>query len=408
MRHILGLWAILALSVGSVTAQDSTADIAPPPSIPGSNLPQDPGSAPSTSDGVTNTEPIPDGVVPRPPSGDESNPASPGPAKQGAGGLGFGGFGGGGGMGGFGGIGGFGGAAYGSPGAGGMMPTSSYRVTWMPTQQVSGQAAHLGFVEQDLSLSCPIYGDDKNFLAVHAGVRSQTFQTDAFLPNTTEPFPDQFWSVNLGLMGFHRFDNGWTGGGMITGGSASNRPFADVNQLNASVAAFLRIPSGEHNAWNFSLFYSPLGQIPIPIPGVSFYWQPSDHFAANIGLPFQIRYLPTDDIGLDFSYMLLTTVHARATFNIRRPIRFYVGYDWLNQGYRLDTDTNSTNRFFYYEQRVATGVQYRYSRHVFVELSTGYAFDRFYSEGSIFGQSSQDRLGIAPSPYLAGSAQIRW
>jgi hypothetical protein len=406
MRHIIPSVAILLLGLAPAYPQASP--------VPAS----DPGSpAPSTeSPGLPAGDPLlpyPNLLAPEPPPGDANVPADlpappPAPNPPGMGGLGFGGFGGAGGMGGFGGIGGFGGAAYGSPGAGGMMPSAFYRVTWLPTQPVSGQNAHLGFVEQDLSFSCPLLRDDHNYLALQTGVRAQTYQTDALLPNSTQPFPDQFWAVNVGVMGFHRFDNGWVGGGMLSGGSNSNRPFADPSQLNATVAAFLRVPSGDHNAWNFSLFYSPLGQIPFPIPGVSYYWQPSDRFAASIGVPFQMRYLATDDIGLDFSYMLLTNVHARATFNIRRPLRYFLGYDWTNQGYFLSTPLESTNRFFYYQQRLATGAQYRYSPRLFMELSTGYAFDRFYSEGSIFGTGDQSRLGVGASPYLAGAVQMRW
>ena len=57
--------------------------------------------------------------------------------------------------------------------------------------------------------------------------------------------------------------------------------------------------------------YSPTSELPFPIPGVAYVWQPADNFRMNIGVPFMVMYRPVDDLTLDFSYMLVRTVHAR-------------------------------------------------------------------------------------------------
>jgi hypothetical protein len=290
-----------------------------------------------------------------------------------------------------------------------MGPGASYRITWLPSQRVTNQdGAHLGSVQQDLSASSLLWGDGRDFVTARVGVRSQLLQTDALLPNLQQPFPDQFWNVNVGLTEIHHFDNGWLGGGGISGGSASNKPFESTRELNASLYAFLRVPVRETDAWNFTLFYSPLGQLPFPVPGVSYFWHPSDRFWANIGLPFQLHYVPLEDLALDLSYMLVTTVHARATYRLADPVRIYAGFDWINEGYHLSTDTTTADRFFYYQMDLAGGVRWVISHNALLDVSGGYAFDRFYSEGQIFGNSGGARVDVGPGPFLSGQFSLRW
>jgi hypothetical protein len=288
-------------------------------------------------------------------------------------------------------------------------PTDSYRAVWLPAARVTNEdGRHLGFVEQSLSASCPLYADEANVVTGRVGVREQLFATNALLPGSQQPFPDQLWNVSLGVIGAHRFDNGWTAGLGLSGGSASNRPFESGKELNANVSAFLRIPVREADAWNFTLAYSPLGQIAFPVPGVSYLWHPSDCFSANIGLPFALHWRPADDLSLDLSYMLLTTVHARATYRLTDAVRVYGGFNWLNQGYHLSADGDTTNRFFYYEKNLTAGARWAITRHVSFDVASGYAFDRYYSEGRALGGGSGRRVDIESGPFVSGQVGVRW
>jgi hypothetical protein len=301
--------------------------------------------------------------------------------------------------------GGFGGAAA----MFGAVPTDSYRAIWLPRERVTNEPGrNLGFVEQSLSASCPMYSDGGNVLIGRAGVREQLFQTNALLPGSQQPFPDQLWNISLGVTGAHQFDNGWIAGLGLSGGSASNRPFENGKELNANVNAFLRIPVRETDAWNFTLAYSPLGQIAFPVPGVSYFWHPSECFSANIGLPFSMHWRPMDDLSLDLSYMLLTTVHARATYRLSDSIRLYGGFNWINQGYHLSADGESTNRFFYYEKNLTAGIHWTFTRQLSFDLASGYAFDRYYSEGHALGGDSGQRVDIESGPFLSGQVAVRW
>jgi hypothetical protein len=334
-------------------------------------------------------EPLPDVIPerPRPPRED-----------AGLGGADFGDFGGRSGPGGFG-------------GAGAMfaVPTDTYRALWLPSERVTNEPGrHLGFVEQSLTATCPLYSDGANVITGRVGVREQLFQTNALLPGSGQPFPAELWNVSIGVTAAHQFDNGWVGGLGLSGGSASNHPFESGKELNANVNAFLRIPVRESDAWNFTLAYSPLGQIAFPVPGVSYFWHPSDCFSANIGLPFSLHWRPIDDLSFDFSYMLLTTVHSRVTYRITDSLRVYGGFNWINQGYHLSADGDTTNRFFYYEKNLTAGTRWTITRHIWLDVASGYAFDRYYSEGKALGGGSGQRVDLEAGPFLSGQLGVRW
>jgi hypothetical protein len=298
---------------------------------------------------------------------------------------------------------------------GNLTPGANYRATWFPVQPVAGQNTHLGFVEQNLSLSSPLWTDASSAILANVGVRSDLFQTHAILPDSHQGFPAELWNVHLGLSGYYRFDNGWTAGGGVHFGSASDHPFSTFNTLNVGVNSFLRVPWGEHDAWLFSLAYSPLGQLPFPIPGVAYSWNPSPSFSANLGVPLGVVYRPSSEWTLEATYMLLTRVHARATYRPCAGLSFYGGYDWTNYGWFLSNEARTLqgssdqtpNRFLYYEQRLTCGVRYRLTPSWTFDFSGGYAFDRYYTQGNLL-RSSGDHLNIGDGPFLSGQVHFRW
>ena len=65
-------------------------------------------------------------------------------------------------------------------------------------------------------------------------------------------------------------------------------------------------------------------------------------------------------------------------------------------------------RFFYYEKRLTAGVICPVTPRFGVDLSAGYAFDRYYLRGSAFGGASSDRIDVGAGPFLAGAVRLRW
>jgi hypothetical protein len=287
-------------------------------------------------------------------------------------------------------------------------PRADYKATYFFNEPVSGQPTHLGYLEQDVLLSVPVYHDGCDVLAFTFRGRNETFSTQAILPDSGRRFPEDLWALNFGTTYAHTFDSGWIMGGTVSFGSASDKPFHSIDEMTLGVNAFLRIPSGERNAWLFGLAYSPTGEINFPIPTVAYIYNPSDELRVNIGLPFQVMYRPTRDLQLDFSYMLLRTVHARATYRICQPVRVHVGFDWGNEAYFLADRQNVNDRFFYYDKRLSTGVQYVVTPNFSLDLTGGYTFDRFYFEGAQFSDHAANQLSVGNGAYLSFQGRLRW
>ena len=301
------------------------------------------------------------------------------------------------------------GAGFGKNTAGYFPYSFSYGATWAPNQAVTNQpGSHLGYVEQNFLLGMPIYRDTTNQWSLHLGVRNDSFNTNAYLVNSNRSFPAELWNINLGTSFSHRFENDWIAGGNLGIGSASDQPFHTINEVNPMVNAFLRIPASERNGWLFSLSYSPLSQIPIPIPGIAFQYFPTDNFRMNIGLPFSIWYRPNEDWTFDASYIPLFNVHARAMYRLADPVRIYTAFDWKSEAWFLADRPDINQKLFYLYKQLSTGMYFSLGPRTIIDLSGGYMFDRSFFSGVNVAQRNNDRLNIGSGAFLSLSGILRW
>jgi hypothetical protein len=352
----------------------------PPPDPPGTPLPG--WDAPATAEPT-----LPEGTPDRAPS--RADPVQ-------AGGLGaFGGFGlGGPGMGGLGGAGIF----SGGPG---------YSAAWYPSRPVSGQAADLGLVRQRLGVAAPVWAGGDDRLLLTANVSDAHFATAAVLPDSRRPFPDDLWSINVGLNYMRQFANGWSGGLMTSFGSSSDQPFHSLREMNVGLGAMLRVPArNDRDFWTFGVMYSPAGTLNFPVPLVSYAWNPSETFRMSIGLPLALTWRPTEDWTLNVSYVPLTNVNATVTYRVLGNLRVYGGYQYLTESYFLADRADAQDRFFGLEQRLFTGVRWDLGRRASLDVSGGYVFGRQYGEGTNQSAALHDRVDIAPGAFLG--AKFSW
>ncbi len=303
-------------------------------------------------------------------------------------------------------------AAWAEPAAEALGPRGDYQAVWLPDQNASsGPNAHLGFVQETLSLSMPVWRGDGQGVTASAFVRSETFDTNVILPDSHTPFPNDLWNVRFGGGYYYKFSNGWTGGANIQIGSASDQPFSQGDVITESVSAYLRIPYSQTSTWLLSLNYSNNGQVAgIPIPGVVYFYKPSPDFQAAIGFPFaSIVWRPTDRLTLEASYALITTIRTRASYEINDDTQLYAGYEWLNESYLLADRTDDSDRFFYYEQRLAIGWQRKLADHVGIDLSSGYAFDRrYFTSDTGFSLTGTDLVKVENTPFVSLRIHVRF
>jgi hypothetical protein len=387
----------LLLAAPAAPAQPAVA--AQPGPAPAVLLPADPAvTAASSADGPLPDPAAPGGGGPDRPAANASTPlnatASASLNATGAFGLG-GGFGPGGGLGFF------------NP-ALLAIPTVSLAETWFPTQSVVGQPAHLGDLRTDLAASAPLYHDGGDVWALTLRTRNETFDTQAVLPHSTREFPGDLWAVTFGTTYAHTFDSGWVLGGSLNVGSASDQPFHSIHEITEGASAFLRVPSGDRDFWLFSINYSPTAEVAFPIPMVAYVYNPSNYLRVNIGLPAQVMYRPTEDLTLNFSYMLLRTVHAQASYRLCPWARAHVAFDWGNESYFLVDRPAVNDRLFYYDKRVSAGVLFALSKNLTLDVGGGYVFDRFYFEGAQYSDHINNELDVGAGAYLAVQARVRW
>lgn len=298
-----------------------------------------------------------------------------------------------------------------NPEMGKQIPRSDYRFTHYPDRKVEDQETHLGLSEHRLSLFFPLFQDTANEWGLSARTRFQEIDTRARFPDAGGRFPSELWDASATLSYRHKFDNGWIGGLAVTGGSASDEPFASVDEVYYRGLAMLRVPQGESNSWIFTLIYASDEEIfnqTLPIPGIAYVWVPSDRFRAVIGVPFStIEFKPFETLTLEAQYFPLRTVRARATWQIFRPLRAYAGFDWdHDKYYRADRD-DKDDKIFYYEKRLTAGVRFDL-RHVGFEVSGGWAFDRFYYEGERYADRHDNRIDVGDGPFIVGRVSVRF
>jgi hypothetical protein len=281
---------------------------------------------------------------------------------------------------------------------------SDYRIYVVPEQPVTGQAADLGMLQHDFTLSSPLWQDASDEWAASVRVRSQQFDTTAILPDTGEPFPDELWNIRFGASYRHRFHNGWTGGAHLGVGSPSDRPFHSLDEIEVGATALLSVPWRGQDAWLFFLNYSNTREfIPnIPLPGLGYAYRPSDRFSAVIATGFgSIEYRPTEKLTLMASYTALRTVDARVMYTLFRAVRLWANFDWTSERYfRVDRQDHD-DRLFYHEKRVRLGAIIGIARQLYVEVVAGYTFDRFYFEGESYSDRDDNRLDVGDGPFAS-------
>jgi len=280
------------------------------------------------------------------------------------------------------------------------------RLWWIPQQDLKHQPGTLAMNGEEIELAFPVHIDSDGIWLALGSVQRLELSTSAVLPDSGLPVPEQLWDIEVGTMHIRELANGWRAGGMLRVGSPSDQPFAAWRDMTITLLGFLTIPSGERDAWNFSLFYSPTGQIVFPIPGVAYVWRPTPQFQANLGIPFSLDYRPTETLTLTASYRPLNNVQVLVRQSLSEAWSIYGSYRTVNDTFLLADRLDDQERTYLFDQRLTLGVQRELGRGWSLDLSAAYVFDRQMFQAEKFSGSRRDELAIEPG--LAGTLQLLW
>lgn len=286
-----------------------------------------------------------------------------------------------------------------------------YGATWYPGKLVKGQDVDFQLVRETASATLPIWGSDDALLLFSVNVRDSQFFTDAVLPDTQRPFPEELWRVNLGLNYVQQLEDG-SSLVMLGGiGSASDKPFHDWKEMNVTLGTFWRRPArNDRNAWILGVMYSPAGTLNFPIPLVAYQWNPSESFQMSLGIPLSVRWHPFgwENWVVNFSYLPLTNGSLMTTHDFTPTIHLYSGYQSISNAYFLSDRQIAADRFYTSELRLVKGLRWDIGPSSVLDVCVGYAFDRKYGEGANFGASLHDEVDVQPGEFLEARWQVRF
>jgi hypothetical protein len=292
-----------------------------------------------------------------------------------------------------------------------LMANPHVGATWYPTQSTDQPGTSMSIDRSYFQAGVPVYTNGTDTVVFTSHLDQMNVHTNAILPTTNQTFPNQLFNVAFGANVFHQFENGNVGGLVLDVGSASDVPFHSASVMLASGTAFLLMPQDDHSAWFVGVNASTNSQVlfGLPIPGGGYFYHPSEDFQAIIGFPFSVvSWKPAPDWQLQYVYAFLTTMHARAVYQPTQAWQVYAGFDWTNENWRRVDRPVSQDHLFYYEKRLAAGYLWWFRPNVGLELASGYAFDRYFTETDGFNLVGINTVRIGSGPFISAQLDVRF
>lgn len=292
-----------------------------------------------------------------------------------------------------------------------LMSNPHVGVTWYPEQSTDQAGTTLSMERYYFQGAVPVYSKGPDTWLLTAHLDATKVNTNAILPTTMQAFPTQLFNVAFGANYFHQFEGGKVGGIIFDVGTASDKPFESGRDILASGTGFLLTPRDDVSSWFVGVHASTNSQVlyGIPIPGGGLYYHPSEDFQAIVGFPFSLfSWNVTRDWQLQYVYAFLTTMHARAVYQPTNDWQIYAGFDWTNENWRRAERVDERAHFFYYEKKLATGFLWWFRPNVGLEISGGYAFDRYFTEVDGFKLVGDNTVHVGAGPYINSQIDIRF
>lgn len=287
---------------------------------------------------------------------------------------------------------------------GGLPPMGAYSISYYSDKDVKNQDTSLRLIEHNLWGFVPLLNKPDKDLAIFGPFEIKNIETDAILPTSGVKLPDNLYDLSFGPAYRCQFKNGWIGGIAFLFGSASDKPFHSKDELSYRLDAYVKIPTVNNNAWIFFVDYFNNREYlrNIPIPGAAYLYQPSDKLMAVIGLPVAtLQYEPLDNLTLNLTYIMVTSVHARVSYNLTTSLSVFGAFDWNDELYARADREREKDRIFYYEKLLSAGIHWQAFKYVGIDLSGGYVFDRFFFEGEEYNDKDDNSINIKNGPFVS-------
>ena len=280
------------------------------------------------------------------------------------------------------------------------------RLSWLPASTLKSGAGSVMLQDSQMDLAFPLRFESDGIWLGMLGLQSLAVDMDGVPANVAAPLPDRFWDLELGVMRIKQWEGGNQSGAMIRVGSPSDQPYSALRDMTVSCLAFLRVPDGEHNAWEFSLFYSPTGQVVFPLPGLAYRWNPDETLQVQIGVPASFTYRPTDDWLFRGSYRPLNQVQLEAVRRVGESWEGFARFDTISEAFFQADRIADRERTYFFDQRLSLGVRRRLLRGWSLEAHAAYVFDRKIFDGESFSRDRHNVMSLDPT--VGGGVSVVW
>lgn len=258
---------------------------------------------------------------------------------------------------------------------------------------------------QALSVSTPVWKTEKEIVSV-------SFSGNQLSVRPTQSTISELYDLRLGL-GYTKMlegDRVWSVSTRY--GSASDRPFKDGSVSTLGATALYSYPaSSPEGRWLLLLDYSNNRPIlnNIPLPGFAYFHTPSEKFRGIYGAPFaNINWRFVDNWSVDVFTLFPWIIQGSLNYHINDYAKIYTGLDFSQMTYYLFGRANKKDRLFYDEKKVFLGVKTPLNRITFVELETGYAFDRRFFSDENYQRDPKNAVLVENAPYAKLNLRFRF
>ncbi len=286
-----------------------------------------------------------------------------------------------------------------------------YGVRYRCGQGVANQEASLQWTEHRASAAVPIVMDEVQEFSVVPSVEVWHVDTDAWLPDTNEPFPNHLWDVGATLSYRRKLREDHTIGAALEVTSPSDEPFASGEEIKVEALGYYRWDVSESGGWLFLLHYSNGREFlrHVPLPGVAYHYRPDRTLSVFAGVPFSaVRWQATDRLSVEAFWALLHNARARVRYRVAEGWSLYGGFDWASRQWLRHDRDDDDDRLWYYEKRLLTGVTWKPNDCLTLDLSGGYAWDRFFFEGEDYDDRDFNRIDPGDGAFVGASVKVNF
>lgn len=264
-------------------------------------------------------------------------------------------------------------------------------------------------LESALRLRFPIMLKEHHELFAGGDLQWLDLDTNARLSRVCRPLPHDLYDVSAAIAYRARFKDGWIAGGVANFGSASDRPFHSIYEINLQYTAFLRMPHLERTAWLFFLHANTNSPVLPIVPGFGYQFQLGPQFYGIAGFPIlMLGSRPHEQVRLGLSYLPLNNVNAHIAYIPIERLTLTAAYDWRSRFFSRARRDDRDDRLEYREMRASLSAAYEIAPFLRLELKGGYAFERSFREGENLKERREREAKLGDGWFGGLNGQIRF